>query len=111
MSERRNQRSSSAEAYRGWYKLAIWLKLRAEQLARQPLCERCIKRDKVVPATVVNHRKPHKGDWKLFIDPENHQSLCKPCHDGPVQSAERGGRTVEIGVDGWPIEPKQVARN
>ena len=25
--------------------------------------------------------KPHRGSWPLFIDPANHQSLCKRCHD------------------------------
>ena len=32
-------------------------------------------------ATVVDHIKPHRGSWPLFIDPANHQSLCKRCHD------------------------------
>jgi 5-methylcytosine-specific restriction protein A len=24
---------------------------------------------------------PFRGDWMLFVDSENHQSLCKSCHD------------------------------
>jgi 5-methylcytosine-specific restriction protein A len=62
---------------------------------------------------VVNHRTPHKGDWSLFIDPANHQSVCKPCHDGPIQSAERTGKaTIRIGYseatgpDGLPTDPR-----
>ena len=30
---------------------------------------------------MVDHVKPHRGDWALFIDPANHQSLCKHHHD------------------------------
>ena len=32
-------------------------------------------------ATVVDHIRPHRGDWALFVDPANHQSLCKRHHD------------------------------
>jgi 5-methylcytosine-specific restriction endonuclease McrA len=104
---RRNQRSPEAAAYRKLYKTAAWQQARQAQLSKQPLCEMCLRRGKVVPATVVNHGTPHKGDWQLFIDAKNHQSVCKPCHDGPVQSAERRGYSVEVGVDGWPIDSRQ----
>ena len=33
------------------------------------------------PASVVDHIKPHKGDYDLFWDEANHQALCKRCHD------------------------------
>jgi 5-methylcytosine-specific restriction protein A len=62
-----------------------------------------------VAATVVNHRKPHKGNWSLFIDATNHESTCKPCHDGPIQSEERRGFSREVGVDGWPTSPAHPA--
>ena len=32
-------------------------------------------------ATVVDHIVPHRGDPKLFWDPDNWQTLCKRCHD------------------------------
>ena len=35
-----------------------------------------------MPASVVDHVTPHQGDQRLFWDEANHQSLCKPCHDG-----------------------------
>lgn len=78
--------------YRAWYKLPIWQALRSAQLARQPLCETCLSRRGVVTAaTVVHHKQPHKGDWQLFVDPTNHESACKPCHDGELQREERRG--------------------
>ena len=57
------------------------------QLARRPICEKC----KRAPATVAHHERPHGGVWELFIDPNNLESVCKPCHDGAVQAGERAG--------------------
>lgn len=92
--------------YRLWYKRAPWLRAREAQLDRQPLCERCLERGDEVPANVVNHRIPHKGDWSLFIDPENHESACKPCHDGEIQREERRG-SYGVDRDGWPLNPNE----
>lgn len=50
--------------YRGWF------------LAQHPVCARCGG-----IATVVDHIVPHKGDAALFWDSNNHQPLCKRCHD------------------------------
>ena len=61
-----------------------WQKARFEYLASHPNCVRCGK-----PATVVNHKIPHKGDRKLFWQKSNWEPVCKSCHDGPIQSAER----------------------
>ena len=90
----KHQRRDS-EAYHGWYLLPIWTKhLRPEQLAREPFCRECAR--KYPPgdprhrtrATVVDHIRPFRGDWMLFVDPRNHQSLCKSCHDRKT-AAER----------------------
>lgn len=79
------------EPWRNWYKLAVWQKARARRLAIEPLCRRCASSGVVSAAAVVNHIKPHRGDWALFCDTDNHESLCKRCHDGVVQSEERQG--------------------
>ena len=56
---------------------------------------------------MVNHRTPHKGNIELFLDPTNHESVCKPHHDGVIQSEERTGIVSPIiGADGWPDDPK-----
>lgn len=102
---RKDRRSPEAEAYRKLYKLSRWKAARAAQLAKQPLCERCLKRGDIVAAGVVNHRTPHKGDWELFVSPDNHESCCKRCHDGDIQSEERLGYSNEVGADGYPIDP------
>jgi 5-methylcytosine-specific restriction protein A len=75
------QRRDSAE-YHDWYLLPIWTNdLRPAQLLREPFCRECAKRGVRTPATVVDHIRPFRGDWALFIDPANHQSLCKHHHD------------------------------
>lgn len=78
------------QKWRKLYSLTAWKKARAAQLARMPWCERCwAEKRGAVTATVVNHRKPHKGDLPLFLDPANHESVCKPHHDRIIQSEER----------------------
>lgn len=61
-----------------------WRQARADFLAAHPVCVRCGR-----PATVVNHKFPHRGDLKLFWRRSNWEPVCKPCHDGPIQSEEK----------------------
>ena len=107
-------RSPDALKWRKLYDTAAWQRARGRQLALRPLCERCEREGFIVPATVCNHRTPHKGDYDLFLDPDNLESTCAPCHDQVIQSEERGGPTGtgQIGVskgvdrDGWPSDPR-----
>lgn len=62
-----------------------WRKARARYLQEHPLCEECDHAGRVVPATVVDHIVPHRGDQKLFWDENNWQGLCKRCHDKKTQ--------------------------
>lgn len=68
--------SSSARGYG-----ARWRRERERFLRSNPLCVHCRSEGRLVPATVVDHIVPHRGDEKLFWDRENWQSLCKRCHD------------------------------
>jgi 5-methylcytosine-specific restriction protein A len=83
-----------------------WQKARAGFLSKEEnaLCVYCKKAGRVVAATVVNHRIPHRGDTKLFWDKGNWEPVCKPHHDGLIQSIEKSGRKRPVDVDGWPIE-------
>ena len=105
---RPDYRSDEAAAYRRLYKSKEWRGrggLRERVLARDPLCVRCQRRGLIVPSTVVNHKRPHKGDRDLFFDERNCEGTCKACHDGPIQSSERRGFSSEVGEDGWPVDP------
>lgn len=95
-----------------FYSLAIWRGpkgLRLAQLRRQPLCEFCLARGEVVPATVVDHIQPHRGDWDLFTDPDNLQSLDKNCHDSAKAEIESRGYHSQCGLDGMPVDPNHPA--
>lgn len=77
----KHTRRMSAE-YHSWYLLPIWTKdLRPAQLLREPFCRECAAQGFRTPATVVDHIVPFRGDWVKFVDPANHQSLCKHHHD------------------------------
>ena len=104
MATKPHPRSVEATEYRRLYKTARWLRLRKSHLEREPLCVFCLITEDIEPATVVDHKKPHKGSLDLFYDPSNLQSLCAQHHNGAKQRIERGFRAVEIGLDGYPID-------
>ncbi len=76
--------------------------LRIIHLIHHPLCVMCDQEGFTVAATVVDHIKPHKGDERLFFDPDNLQSLCKPHHDSAKAFFEINGFHKGCGVDGIP---------
>jgi 5-methylcytosine-specific restriction protein A len=81
-----NERRGTA-AERGYG--SRWQKARKTYLAHHPFCVECQKAGKVEPATVVDHRIPHKGDPVLFWDENNWQGLCKRHHD--IKTAKEDG--------------------
>lgn len=105
---RLDQRSAEAAAYRWMYSTPGWAKRRDRQLEKQPLCERCSRPGHPVPATVANHKIPHKGDRKLFFEGEL-ESVCAPCHDGPIQREERLGFSPAVDAAGWPTDARHPA--
>lgn len=73
-------------------------KWRAESAAFLAVNNLCVRYGQ--PSTVVNHKTPHRmsaartapqlaAAQKLFWRRSNWQAVCKPCHDGPIQSEER----------------------
>lgn len=68
----------------------LWSKYSKQRLKEHPLCVYCKRRGRVAPARVTDHIKPHKGDPVRFWDPNNHQSLCMPCHGKEKQLEEHG---------------------
>lgn len=63
-----------------------WEKERAAFLKVHPICAMpgCGK-----PATVVDHKIPHKGNDKLFRDRSNWQPMCASCHSSRKQRQEK----------------------
>lgn len=58
-----------------------WRRLSKQYLRKHPMCVSCMAEGRFVPATVVDHRIPHRGDETLMWNQDNWQALCKPCHD------------------------------
>lgn len=68
-----------------------WQQERAAYLREHPLCQ-CPACDdgrlRVMVATVVDHKVPHRGDMTLFWDQSNWQAMNKECHDAKTGGGE-----------------------
>lgn len=105
--EQRRQGDAKRRKEKPWRKLYAtkqWRMRRAQQLARVPWCEPCKAQGMSRPATVANHKVPHRGDRFAFFHGEL-ESACKPCHDSAIQRAEHEGFRRAIDDDGWPVDP------
>ena len=58
-----------------------WRKERGQFLYENPLCATCLEEGKVTAATTVDHIIPHHGEYQLFWDKTNWQSLCTYHHN------------------------------
>lgn len=88
--QRRQDKERGTAAQRGYgYR---WQKYTKVFLGEHPLCEceECKKLGRLLPATVVDHIIPHKGDYNLFWDPDNHQAMAKRCHDRKTATEDGG---------------------
>ena len=83
--EFKKQRWSRQEASRGSARArgydSRWEKARKVYLSNNPLCVDCLKEGRFMPAKVVDHIKPHRGNSELFWDKNNWQSLCSSHHN------------------------------
>lgn len=104
---RTGDNASDHRVWKSWYSSKRWRKLRKEILAKEKYCQSPHCKGKAVPATVVDHITPHKGDTRLFWKRDNLQPLCKLCHDKFKQSEEKGGKGFNQGCDihGNPLNP------
>ena len=76
-----------------------WRNYARQYLKQHPLCEcpDCKAGElRTIPAEVVDHITPHRGDERLFWNPDNHQAMSKRCHDRKT-AREDGGFGHAIG--------------
>jgi 5-methylcytosine-specific restriction protein A len=97
-----DQRSVEAAGYRKHYGSARWRRIRASVLAENPLCQWCIEREIVEPATEVHHKEPHRGDMTKFWSGP-FLATCKSCHASRGQREDLGQTVLTFGADGWPV--------
>ena len=88
--EKQADRFRNGQAWRKWYNTTRWRKLRWAVLVRDAFtCRMCGRLEGRTSQLVADHKMPHRGDERLFWDEAGLQTLCKPCHDGAKQRAER----------------------
>jgi 5-methylcytosine-specific restriction protein A len=69
-----------------YYNSKSWYVLRNSYIHYHPLCELCLKDNKVTAAEEIHHIKPfmtgvtEEQRWSLLLDKNNLMSLCKECH-------------------------------
>ena len=87
------------------YSTARWQRIRAAQLAREPLCRMCQAEGVTTAATVCDHIDGHPdGETEEQFWAGPFQSLCRTHHDTDKRRAEQGGVVrVRAGADGWPV--------
>jgi 5-methylcytosine-specific restriction enzyme A len=87
------------------YGSARWKRMRRYQLQEHPLCKFCLENGCVTVATICDHIEPHRGDINKFWMGAL-QSLCHACHVRTKHDIEERGYRRDIGLDGWPLDPK-----
>ena len=80
--------------WKAWYKTARWRRLREQVLIRDAYtCQRtgqvCGGKHPAPDSPVVNHKRPHRGDERLFWDIENLEVVAKSVHDSAIQAEEQ----------------------
>ncbi|ETR75060.1 endonuclease [Afipia sp. P52-10] len=76
--------------WKRWYKTARWAALRLRIFLRDHFtCAACGRVEGNTALLVCDHRKPHRGDERLFWDEANLQTLCQSCHNGLKQRQEQ----------------------
>ena len=100
--ERQDRQRRGSAAKRG-YGLK-WQAYTKAYKARHPYCRPCEQKGRKTPTWGVDHREPVTGPSDpLFWDPENHQPICKPCHNaktaGEGLTAQASTREEKVAWD------------
>jgi 5-methylcytosine-specific restriction protein A len=65
-----------------------WRKYRMWYIKEHPLCAQCQDNGKITPTYAVDHIVPHRGDYDLFWNEDNHQPLCEHHHNSKTGRGE-----------------------
>ena len=74
-------RDRDETAERQWIHSPRWRRESKTHLDAHPLCVPCEKEGRTTAAYLVDHIIPHEGNYELFWDHNNWQSLCNDCHE------------------------------
>jgi 5-methylcytosine-specific restriction enzyme A len=73
-------RSPAAIHRARFYRSQEWKRVRGIHLIRQPLCQLCLKNDRLVPAAAVHHLETIEARPDRALDMTNLESICTSCH-------------------------------
>jgi 5-methylcytosine-specific restriction protein A len=94
----RNEHSPNRELRQKYYNTTEWRKLRETYIKAHPVCEECLNKGRVTPATSVHHKNsPFKNgncNKSLFLDYNNLEAVCHECHS-EIHNREQGHITVQ----------------
>lgn len=94
----RNEHSPNRELRQKYYNTTEWRKLRETYIKAHPVCEECLNKGRVTPATSVHHKNsPFKNgncNKSLFLDYNNLEAVCHECHS-EIHNKEQGHITVQ----------------
>jgi 5-methylcytosine-specific restriction protein A len=91
--DRKYEKDRESDPWRGWIHSARYRQAIAIYKADYPLCKRCLDAGRVTPVYIVHHIVEHKGDWDMFWDQSNWESICNKHHEaihGPERWKKRG---------------------
>lgn len=101
-----HKRNRQAVAF---YNSAAWQRARAAALTRDNhLCQPCLRRKHLTPATTVHHIKSLEEAPELALDLDNLESICESCHNkehpekGAGEQPERERRVRVIVMEANP---------
>ena len=86
LNKKRKRRPRRYRKWQKYYSNKVWRELRDTKLTEQPLCEICLMRDEITPATEVHHiiefsrGETDEDRWTLLLDYTNLMSVCTHCH-------------------------------
>jgi 5-methylcytosine-specific restriction protein A len=68
------------EERQNFYSSPEWKILRKYMLQLQPLCEMCLRKDRITVATELHHIRDIADAPHLRLDTSNLMPICKSCH-------------------------------
>jgi 5-methylcytosine-specific restriction protein A len=80
---------------RQWLHSSRWRKASKAFLDEHPLCAKCLRQGRDTAGYLVDHIKPHEGNYDLFWDQDNWQSMCNPHHEEKHKGDRWGKRKKE----------------
>ena len=78
---RRYDKKRDQTPERKWLHSTRWRRASDLHKSKHPLCAECERHGRITPVYVTDHIIAHNGNYDLFWDQSNWQSLCNSCHE------------------------------